>query len=71
MFAPNILPMRDVFDNSNAALATPSMTVDVLGFSVGPLFFAPLSGVYGRAVVYRSCSRSSLSPVLSPLVWVC
>ncbi|KAH0827681.1 hypothetical protein AYO21_08853 [Fonsecaea monophora] len=31
------------------------MTIYVLGFAVGPLLFAPLSEVYGRVVIYRSC----------------
>ena len=55
MYAPGIPAMQRDFKSHENALATFSMSIYVLGFSVGPLLFAPLSEVYGRAIVYRCC----------------
>ena len=52
--------MQEDFHSHNNTLATFSMTIYVLGFGVGPLLFAPLSEVYGRVVIYRSCLASFL-----------
>lgn len=55
MYAPNITDAEEDLGNENDTLATLSLTIYVLGFGLGPLLFAPLSEVYGRAKVYRAC----------------
>ena len=55
LYAPGIPAMQRDFHSHDNTLATFSMSIYVLGFSVGPLIFAPLSEVYGRVVVYRCC----------------
>lgn len=55
LYAPGIPAMQRDFNSHNNTLATFSMSLYVLGFSVGPLVFAPLSEVYGCVVVYWSC----------------
>ncbi len=52
--------MQRDFDSHDNTLATFSMSIYVLGFSVGPLVFAPLSEVYGRVVIYRCCLAAFL-----------
>jgi multidrug resistance protein len=47
--------MQRDFNSHDSILATFSMSIYVLGFSVGPLLFAPLSEVYGRVIIYRCC----------------
>jgi MFS family permease len=53
MYAPNIMDAQKDLGNSDNTLTTFSLTIYVLGFGLGPLLFAPLSELYGRAVVYR------------------
>lgn len=53
--APNITDAEKDLNTDDEALATFSLTVYILGFSLGPLLFAPLSELYGRALVYRIC----------------
>lgn len=55
MYAPNIADAQRELDSNDDTLATFSLTIYVLGFGLGPLLFAPLSELYGRAVVYRTC----------------
>lgn len=55
LYAPGIPAMQRDFNNHDNTLATFSMTIYVLGFCVGPLLFAPLSEVYGRAIIYQCC----------------
>lgn len=55
LYAPGIPAMQREFRSHDDTLATFSMSIYVLGFSVGPLLFAPLSEVYGRAIVYQCC----------------
>lgn len=60
MYAPNITDAEEDLGTDNDTLATLSLTIYVLGFGLGPLLFAPLSEVYGRAKVYRSCLSAFL-----------
>lgn len=55
MVAPGLPAIQRDFKNHNDTMATFAMTIYVLGFCVGPLAFAPLSEIYGRAVVYKCC----------------
>lgn len=55
MYAPSITDTQDELNSDNDTLATLSLTIYVLGFGLGPLLFAPLSELYGRAPVYRAC----------------
>ncbi|KAF2841385.1 putative MFS multidrug transporter, partial [Patellaria atrata CBS 101060] len=48
MFAPAVPAVMAEFRSTNAALASFIVTVYVLGLATGPLFFAPLSELYGR-----------------------
>ncbi|KAE9366893.1 MFS general substrate transporter [Stipitochalara longipes BDJ] len=56
MFAPGVPELMKEFKSSNVELASFVVSVYVLGFAVGPLFFAPLSEIYGRLPVYHSCN---------------
>ena len=55
MFAPGLPAMQRDFNSHNKTLATFAMTVYVLGFSVGPLLFAPSSEIWGRSIIYKFC----------------
>ena len=55
LYTPGIPTMQRDFNSHNNTLVTFSMSIYVLGFSVGPLEFAPLLEVYGQVVVYRCC----------------
>ena len=54
MYAPGLAEVQREFDGSGP-LTSFSMTIYVLGFAVGPLLLAPLSEVWGRAIIYRIC----------------
>ena len=56
MFAPGVPELMMEFDSKNVVLASFVVSVYVLGFAVGPLFFAPLSEVYGRLPIYHACN---------------
>lgn len=55
MYAPGISEMQKDFNSRDEGLANFSMTVYVLGFGVGPLICSPLSELYGRVPIYRTC----------------
>lgn len=55
MYAPNITDAQRDLESGDDTLATFSLTIYILGFGLGPLLFAPLSEVYGRAKIYRMC----------------
>lgn len=56
MFAPGVPELMKEFKSDNLELASFVVSVYVLGFAVGPLFFAPLSEIYGRLPVYHTCN---------------
>ncbi|KAH6884115.1 major facilitator superfamily domain-containing protein [Thelonectria olida] len=53
MFAPGVPDIMVEFGSSNSNLATFIVSVYVLGFAFGPLLAAPLSEIYGRALVFN------------------
>ncbi|KAF4993930.1 hypothetical protein FDECE_13281 [Fusarium decemcellulare] len=53
MFAPGIPRIMVEFNETSPLIATFVVSVYVLGFAFGPLVVAPLSEVYGRAVLYN------------------
>ncbi|KUJ18818.1 bicyclomycin resistance protein [Mollisia scopiformis] len=61
MFAPGVPQLMTEFRSDNIELASFVVSVYVLGFAVGPLFFAPLSELYGRMPVYHLCNLGFLS----------
>jgi hypothetical protein len=56
MFAPGVPELMKEFKSDNVELASFVVSVYVLGFAVGPLFFAPLSEIYGRLPLYYICN---------------
>lgn len=56
MFAPGVPELMKEFKSDDVLLASFVVSVYVLGFAVGPLFFAPLSEVYGRLPIYHACN---------------
>lgn len=61
MFAPGVPELMKEFHSDNILLASFVVSVYVLGFAVGPLFFAPLSEIYGRVPVYHVCNFAFLA----------
>ncbi|KAK9323860.1 major facilitator superfamily domain-containing protein [Lipomyces orientalis] len=53
MFAPGVPSLMKEFNESNSTLASFVVSIYILGFALGPLVVAPLSEMYGRAVVYK------------------
>lgn len=64
MYAPNITDAQKDLETTDSILATFSLTIYILGFALGPLLFAPLSELYGRAMVYRVCLAAFLGMTL-------
>lgn len=56
MFAPGVPALMEEFHSTNSALGSFVVTIFVLGLAMGPLFFGPLSELYGRTgVQYVGC----------------
>ncbi|CAH0040810.1 unnamed protein product [Clonostachys rhizophaga] len=53
MFAPGVPDIMQEFKEFNSSIATFVVSVYVLGFAFGPLLAAPLSEIYGRAIVFN------------------
>lgn len=53
MFAPGVPDIMREFETSNRNVATFVVSVYVLGFAFGPLVAAPLSEIYGRAIIFN------------------
>ncbi|KAL0640682.1 hypothetical protein Q9L58_000353 [Maublancomyces gigas] len=51
MFAPGVSFMNEEFDNHSTTISAFTVSVFVLGYSIGPLFLSPLSEIYGRATI--------------------
>ncbi|KAI7051116.1 MFS general substrate transporter [Hortaea werneckii] len=56
MFAPGVPEVMRTFHSDNENIATFVVSVYLLGFAFGPLVVAPLSELYGRAIVYHVCN---------------
>lgn len=61
MFASGVPQLMKEFKSDNIELASFVVSVYILGFAVGPLFFAPLSEIYGRMPVYHMCNIGFLA----------
>lgn len=53
MFAPAIPQLTVSLGATNGALDSFVLSVYVIGFTLGPLVVAPLSEIFGRAIVYH------------------
>ncbi|PNP46058.1 hypothetical protein TGAM01_v200351 [Trichoderma gamsii] len=53
MFAPGVPDLMMEFRSTSEELAAFCVSVYVLGFAAGPMFFAPLSEIYGRSIIYN------------------
>ena len=53
MFAPCLPQVAQRFHAEHTIMPTLALTVYVLGYAVGPLVFAPMSEVFGRADIYK------------------
>lgn len=56
MFAPGVPQVMKDFNTTEPSLATFVISVYLLGFAMGPLVIAPLSELYGRLIVYHTCT---------------
>lgn len=56
MPAPAVVFMSQQFHNTSDILGSFSISIFVLGFAVGPLFFSPLSEIYGRRIVLNAAN---------------
>ncbi|KAL3957951.1 hypothetical protein ACCO45_008529 [Purpureocillium lilacinum] len=56
MFAPGVPQLMAEFKSTSSELASFCVSVYVLGYATGPMLFAPLSELYGRAIVYHGCN---------------
>jgi MFS family permease len=54
MLAAGVPALMVEFHSDNQTLASFVVTVFVLGFATGPLWFAPLSELYGRTIVQHT-----------------
>ncbi|KAK0631124.1 major facilitator superfamily domain-containing protein [Bombardia bombarda] len=48
ILAPGIGSLNEEFHNENSILGTMTVSIYLLGYTIGPLFLAPLSEIYGR-----------------------
>lgn len=53
MFAPGIPKIMVEFGSSSSTTATFVLSIYILGFAFGPLIIAPMSEIYGRALLYN------------------
>jgi multidrug resistance protein len=51
IIAPAISIFSAEFGNTNSTLAAMPVSIFLLGFAVGPLYFAPMSEIHGRAII--------------------
>jgi multidrug resistance protein len=51
IFAPGVPQLMEENHSDNTILATLVVTIYVLGLATGPLFFGPLSELYGRLII--------------------
>lgn len=48
ILAPGISSLNREFENNNSVVGTMTVSIYLLGYTIGPLFMAPLSELYGR-----------------------
>lgn len=56
MFAPGVPALMEEFRITNPALGSWVVSIYILGFAAGPMVLAPLSEMYGRAIIYNTCN---------------
>jgi MFS family permease len=56
MFAPGAEQLAKEFGVTDSTIEAMTVSLYVLGFSFGPLLFAPLSELYGRLILYHICN---------------
>jgi hypothetical protein len=64
MISPATADVMATFHSTNETLGAFVTSVYLLGYSFGPLVIAPLSEIYGRAIVYNVCNFSDLQHCL-------
>lgn len=61
VLAPGVPQLMSEFGSSSPELASFVVSVYILGFAAGPLIMAPMSELYGRAIVYHLCNLGFLA----------
>lgn len=64
IFAPGVPELMEEFQSRSTELAAFVVSVYVLGFASGPLIMAPMSEIYGRAIVYHICNFGYIAFVI-------
>jgi len=64
IFAPGVPELMEEFRSRSTELAAFVVSVYVLGFASGPLVMAPMSEIYGRAIVYHTCNFGYIAFVI-------
>lgn len=64
IFAPGVPELMEEFHSRSTELAAFVVSVYVLGFASGPLVMAPMSEIYGRAIVYHICNFGYIAFVI-------
>ncbi|OBT42472.1 hypothetical protein VE00_07918 [Pseudogymnoascus sp. WSF 3629] len=76
IFAPAVSFMDEEFGNKSSTRSTLAVTVYVCGYAVGPLFFSPLSEIFGRRLILNIATSifvlfqvgCALAPNISALI---
>jgi multidrug resistance protein len=76
MFAPAVSFADETFHNTSVILSSLSVSIYLLGYTIGPLFLAPLSEIYGRRYVLTCANMfftvwqigCALAPNMSALI---
>ncbi|OJD12649.1 hypothetical protein AJ78_06788 [Emergomyces pasteurianus Ep9510] len=56
IFAPALLLVMTDLGINNPTLGAMQISIFVLAFALGPIFAAPLSEIYGRTIIVRTCN---------------
>ncbi|KAK4243877.1 fluconazole resistance protein 1 [Corynascus novoguineensis] len=56
ILAPGISSLNREFENDNSVVGTMTVSVYLLGYTIGPLFLAPLSELYGRRPILAAAN---------------
>lgn len=56
MFAPGAASLAEDFQISSPTIVSLTVSIYLAGLAIGPMLIAPLSELYGRLVVYHTCS---------------
>ncbi|GLB04977.1 hypothetical protein ABZX51_003867 [Aspergillus tubingensis] len=76
VFSPGVVYAEEEFDVTSTILGTLSVTGYLIGYVTGPLFFSPLSEMYGRRIVLSAANTffvafqigCALAPNISALI---